>query len=109
MGENGTENGVNGVSAEKRKAEDAASNGDSGAKKEKLEGGTLLFAGATDWKLVGRKGGELRGRGKQEKGEHDQTLFPFATFWPAKFRVRPRCTAAKKRNLIILPWVGCSQ
>lgn len=24
-----------------------------------LEGGTLLFAGATDWKLVGRKGGEL--------------------------------------------------
>ena len=56
MGENGTENGVNGSSAEKRKAEDAASNGDSGAKKEKLEGGTLLFSGATDWKLVGRKG-----------------------------------------------------
>ena len=24
-----------------------------------LEGGTLLFAGATDWKLVGRKAGEL--------------------------------------------------
>ena len=24
-----------------------------------MEGGTLLFAGATDWKLVGRKAGEL--------------------------------------------------
>jgi hypothetical protein len=24
-----------------------------------LEGGTLLFSGATDWKLVGRKTGEL--------------------------------------------------
>jgi len=59
MPENGQENGVqNGASAEKRKAEDA-SNGDTGAKKEKLEAGTLLFSGATDWKLVGRKGNEL--------------------------------------------------
>lgn len=55
MVENGQENGA---SAEKRKAEDAA-NGDSGAKKEKLEGGTLLFSGATDWKLVGRKNADL--------------------------------------------------
>jgi len=54
MAENGhAENG-----GEKRKAEDAA-NGDSAAKKEKLEGGTLLFSGATDWKNVGRKTGEL--------------------------------------------------
>jgi len=58
MVDNVQENGANGVSAEKRKAEDAA-NGDSGAKKEKLEGGTLLFSGATDWKLVGRKNNEL--------------------------------------------------
>ena len=59
MTENG-ENGVNGASAEKRKAEDDTSNGDStGAKKEKLEGGTLLFSGATDWKAVGRKNGDL--------------------------------------------------
>ena len=62
MPENGTENGVNGASAEKRKAEDdTTGNGDSanGAKKEKLEAGTLLFTGATDWKMVGRKGNEL--------------------------------------------------
>lgn len=58
MPDNGQENGVNGASAEKRKAEDE-SNGDTGAKKEKLEGGTLLFSGATDWKLVGRKNNEL--------------------------------------------------
>jgi len=57
MPENGQENGVNGASAEKRKAE--AGDGDSGAKKEKLEGGTLLFSGATDWKLVGRKTNEI--------------------------------------------------
>jgi len=60
MAENGHENGTNGA-AEKRKAE----NGENGdvhngvAKREKLEGGTLLFSGATDWKLVGRKSGEL--------------------------------------------------
>jgi len=52
------ENGTNGVSengTEKRKAEE---NGDSEvapAKREKLEAGTLLFSGATDWKEVGRK------------------------------------------------------
>lgn len=45
-------------SAEKRKAEDVSENGD-GEKKAKLEGGTLLFSGATDWKLVGRKAGDL--------------------------------------------------
>jgi len=60
MAENGhTENGA---AAEKRKAEDDTENGENGAngaKREKLEGGTLLFAGATDWKLVGRKAGEL--------------------------------------------------
>ena len=55
MPENGQENGVNGASAEKRKADDDVGNGDSGAKKEKLEAGTLLFSGATDWKQVGRK------------------------------------------------------
>jgi len=59
MAENGHENGTNGATAEKRKAENGE-NGHSGAsKKEKLEGGTLLFSGATDWKLVGRKGNEL--------------------------------------------------
>jgi len=60
MAENGHENGTNGA-AEKRKAENGV-NGDvhnGVAKREKLEGGTLLFSGATDWKLVGRKGGEL--------------------------------------------------
>lgn len=61
MAENGhTENGA--AAAEKRKAEDDTENGENGAngaKREKLEGGTLLFAGATDWKLVGRKAGEL--------------------------------------------------
>ena len=36
-------------------ADDDVGNGDSGAKKEKLEAGTLLFSGATDWKQVGRK------------------------------------------------------
>jgi len=46
-------------SAEKRKAEDGENGETNGAKREKLEGGTLLFAGATDWKLVGRKTGEL--------------------------------------------------
>ena len=61
--ENGQENGVNG--AEKRKAEDAG-NGDSGAKKEKLEGGTLLFTGATDWKLVGRKNNDLTKSGNTQ-------------------------------------------
>jgi len=58
MAENGhSENG-----AEKRKAEDGENgdkNGANGAKREKLEGGTLLFTGATDWKLVGRKAGDL--------------------------------------------------
>jgi len=58
MAENGHQNGT----AEKRKAEDGE-NGDTSqngvAKREKLEGGTLLFSGATDWKLVGRKGNEL--------------------------------------------------
>ena len=42
MPDNGQENGVNGASAEKRKAEEE-SNGEAGAKKEKLEGGTLLW------------------------------------------------------------------
>lgn len=57
MAANGhTENGA----AEKRKAEDGEeTNGTNGAKKEKLEGGTLLFSGATEWKLVGRKAGDL--------------------------------------------------
>jgi len=61
MAENGHANGTNGAAAEKRKAE----NGDGGdshngvSKREKLEAGTLLFSGATDWKLVGRKGNEL--------------------------------------------------
>lgn len=55
MSENGASNGANG---EKRKAEE---NGDNGAKKGKIdsEAGILLFSGATDWKEVGRKGGEL--------------------------------------------------
>lgn len=53
MAENGHENGSNG--AEKRKADEEAGE----AKREKLEGGTLLFSGATDWKMVGRKAGEL--------------------------------------------------
>jgi len=59
MAENG--HAENGAAAEKRKADDTENgeNGANGAKREKLEGGTLLFAGATDWKLVGRKGGEL--------------------------------------------------
>jgi len=55
--ENGT-NGVNENGVEKRKAE----NGDVEAlpsKREKLEGGTLLFSGATDWKDVGRKAQNL--------------------------------------------------
>ena len=65
MPDNGQENGVNGASAEKRKAEDG-SNGDTGAKKEKLEGGTLLFSGATDWKLVGRKNNELSKSGNTQ-------------------------------------------
>eukprot|EP00092_Neocalanus_flemingeri_P012381 GFUD01013349.1.p1 GENE.GFUD01013349.1~~GFUD01013349.1.p1 ORF type:complete len:457 (-),score=135.52 GFUD01013349.1:130-1500(-) len=61
MAENGHENGTNGATAEKRKAENGE-NGDNRngvAKREKLEGGTLLFSGATDWKQVGRKGGDL--------------------------------------------------
>ena len=65
MPDNGQENGVNGASAEKRKAEDE-SNGDTGTKKEKLEGGTLLFSGATDWKLVGRKNNELSKSGNTQ-------------------------------------------
>jgi len=53
MAENGhSENG-----AEKRKAENGDSVGP--AKRERLEGGTLLFSGATDWKMVGRKSGDL--------------------------------------------------
>lgn len=59
MAENGHENGTNGASAEKRKAENGENGHSGAAKKEKLEGGTLLFSGATDWKLVGRKGNEL--------------------------------------------------
>ena len=42
--ENGAQNG-----GEKRKVEDE---GDNLRKREKLEGGTLLFAGATDWKVI---------------------------------------------------------
>jgi len=54
MAENGhSENG----GAEKRKAENGESEGS--AKREKLEGGTLLFSGATDWKQVGRKTQDL--------------------------------------------------
>jgi len=49
---------VNGASGEKRKA-DEATNGDGVAKKGKVEAGTLLFSGATDWKDVGRKTGDL--------------------------------------------------
>jgi len=52
--ENGHANG-----AEKRKAENGDLAGDGPAKREKLEGGTLLFSGATDWSLVGRKSNEL--------------------------------------------------
>ena len=59
MAENGHENGTNGATAEKRKAENGENGHNGVAKREKLEGGTLLFSGATDWKLVGRKGGEL--------------------------------------------------
>ena len=59
MAENGHENGTNGATAEKRKAENGENGHSGAAKKEKLEGGTLLFSGATDWKLVGRKGNEL--------------------------------------------------
>jgi len=58
--ENGTQNG-----GEKRKLE--ADGDDATAKKrEKLEAGELLFTGATDWKDVGRKSGELT------KSEHTQ-------------------------------------
>ncbi|XP_023334185.1 protein RCC2 homolog [Eurytemora carolleeae] len=49
--ENGTQNG-----GEKRKVEDE---GDTLRKREKLEAGTLLFSGATDWKEVGRKTNDL--------------------------------------------------
>jgi len=59
MAENGHENGTNGATAEKRKAENGENGHNGVAKREKLEGGTLLFSGATDWKMVGRKGGEL--------------------------------------------------
>jgi len=55
--ENGTTNGTSNGMAEKRKAEE---NGDNvGGKREKLEGGILLFSGATDWKDVGRKAANL--------------------------------------------------
>jgi len=55
MSENGD---CNGASGEKRKAEE---NGDEGAKKCKInvEAGILLFSGATDWKEVGRKAGDI--------------------------------------------------
>lgn len=45
---------VNG--GEKRKLDE---DGDIARKKEKLEAGELLFSGATDWKDVGRKAGDL--------------------------------------------------
>lgn len=53
------ENGHSENGAEKRKAENGDLAGEAPVKREKLEGGTLLFSGATDWSLVGRKGGEL--------------------------------------------------
>ena len=40
----------NGASGEKRKADDVT-NGDGVAKKGKVEAGTILFSGATDWKV----------------------------------------------------------
>jgi len=52
-GENGAQNGGGG---EKRKLDEE---GGVARKKEKLEAGTLLFCGATDWKEVGRKTNEL--------------------------------------------------
>jgi len=48
----------NGASGEKRKADDVT-NGDGVAKKGKVEAGTILFSGATDWKDVGRKAADL--------------------------------------------------